>query len=302
MSLDRIYEPNLDKLGYLAAETGSHALLIVGEPNEGLVPVWRSLFHDIRFSTSRTAMQLAQQMPTGYYALRLRGSWTVLAVIGFGAEPGSPRSKSQYDLGNGDPLVAAADIVEDFWDRADVLTEEDVLARGSTVLVRGTNDMGQVIGHQRIDGTIQYTIEIRGSRRQVSSPYLVALPGDASDPTLWLQLPPAMSSEIGLTVAWTKLHHPLTDVLYSFGTSRTLFRPYQFKPVLKIMQGDDHRLLIADEVGLGKTIEAGLILSELDSRSPLDRVLVLCPAALTIKWQTEMQLRFDRKLNILSRH
>ena len=102
-------------------------------------------------------------------------------------------------------------------------------------------------------------------------------------------------------MAWTKLHHPLTDVLYSFQASRTLFRPYQFKPVLKMIQGEDHRFLIADEVGLGKTIEAGLIWSELEGRNPLDRVLVVCPSALTLKWQTEMQRRFDRKLDLLGR-
>lgn len=302
MSIDRIYEPDLSAVTRLVAETGADALLVIGEPNESAVPGWRSVFHDIRFSTSRTAVKLAQQLPNGYYGIRQRRRWTVVAIVDIGVDAIPARARSQYELGNSDPLVTAGDIAEDFWDSANVLTEEDVLVPGTTVLVRGTNDMGQVIGHQRIADTIQYTVEFRGSRRQISSPFLIALPNEAADPALWLELPPASSREIGLTVAWTKLHNPLTDVIYSFGTSRTVFRPYQFKPVLKIMQGEDHRLLIADEVGLGKTIEAGLILSELDSRSPLDRVLVLCPAALTIKWQTEMQLRFDRKLNLLGRH
>ena len=102
-----------------------------------------------------------------------------------------------------------------------------------------------------------------------------------------------------LTVAWNKLRHPLTDVLYSYRASRTLFRPYQFKPILKIMNGFDHRILIADEVGLGKTIEAGLVWSELQGRSPMQRVLVVCPSSLTLKWQTEMRRRFDRRLELL---
>ncbi|MEE3922058.1 hypothetical protein V2I01_38640 [Micromonospora sp. BRA006-A] len=69
----------------------------------------------------------------------------------------------------------------------------------------------------------------------------------------------------------------MTDTLYSFASSKTVFRAYQFKPVLKVLTGSSGRLLIADEVGLGKTIEAGLIWSELEQRSRLDRVLVVAP-------------------------
>jgi SNF2 family DNA or RNA helicase len=51
-------------------------------------------------------------------------------------------------------------------------------------------------------------------------------------------------------------------------------------------------LLIADDVGLGKTIEAGLILSELIIRARVRRVMILCPASLRGQWQTEMQRSF----------
>jgi SNF2 family DNA or RNA helicase len=108
------------------------------------------------------------------------------------------------------------------------------------------------------------------------------------------------AENIALTLTATKLRDPLTDVIYSFQTSRTLFRPYQFKPVLKMLMGTKQRILIADEVGLGKTIEAGLIWSELDLRMPMENVLVVCPAALKKKWQDEMYRRFDRKLEDLN--
>src|SRR3546814_14308165 len=55
----------------------------------------------------------------------------------------------------------------------------------------------------------------------------------------------------------------------------------------------DLRLLIADEVGLGKTIEAGLVWTELEQRERLRRVLVVAPAALVQKWRAEMRRRFD---------
>jgi SNF2 family DNA or RNA helicase len=89
-----------------------------------------------------------------------------------------------------------------------------------------------------------------------------------------------------------KLSNQFTDVLYSMGASRTKFLVYQFQPVLKFVQALPHGMLIADEVGLGKTIEAGLILKEFIARGAVQRVLVLCPANLRQKWRSEMQQRF----------
>ena len=89
-----------------------------------------------------------------------------------------------------------------------------------------------------------------------------------------------------------KLEKPLADNLYSFAASRTERLPHQFKAVLKLLSNPYGRLLIADEVGLGKTIEAGIILTELNARSPLDHVLVACPSPLTQKWRREMRDRF----------
>ena len=93
-----------------------------------------------------------------------------------------------------------------------------------------------------------------------------------------------------LTLA--KLERPLADNLYSFAASRTERLPHQFKAVLKLLANPYGRLLVADEVGLGKTIEAGIILTELAARGPLDHVLVACPSALTTKWRREMRERF----------
>ena len=56
--------------------------------------------------------------------------------------------------------------------------------------------------------------------------------------------------------------------------------------------------MIADEVGVGKTIEAGLILRELESRQNIANVLIVCPKALVTKWRAEMK-RFDEDFQIL---
>ena len=74
--------------------------------------------------------------------------------------------------------------------------------------------------------------------------------------------------------------------------SKTIFKPYQFKPLLKFLNSDNKRILIADEVGLGKTIEAGHIMLELKARGEFKNALVVCPMALKAKWATELNDKF----------
>jgi SNF2 family DNA or RNA helicase len=100
-------------------------------------------------------------------------------------------------------------------------------------------------------------------------------------------------------VTFRKLRQPLKNSLYTFRAARTQFHPHQFKPLLKYLDSPRQRLLVADEVGLGKTIEAGYILRESKARGPLRRVLVVCPSALCRKWQDELQRRFDEEFTIL---
>lgn len=69
--------------------------------------------------------------------------------------------------------------------------------------------------------------------------------------------------------------------------------PYQLVPVLVAMRQPRVRLLVADDVGLGKTIEAGLVLMELARRGRADRVLIACPAGLQDQWVEEMRFRFN---------
>jgi superfamily II DNA or RNA helicase len=92
----------------------------------------------------------------------------------------------------------------------------------------------------------------------------------------------------------------LTNNVYAFNVSRTIFYPYQFKPLLKFIESANHRILIADEVGLGKTIEAGLIYMELKARQSLNRVLIICPSVLREKWQIEMESRFGEEFKLIN--
>lgn len=96
-----------------------------------------------------------------------------------------------------------------------------------------------------------------------------------------------------------RLANPLTDNLYALHAARIKFIPFQFKPLLRLLRSDRPRLLIADEVGVGKTIEAGLILKELQSRQRLENVLIICPKALVSTWRAEMR-RFDEDFQPLT--
>src|SRR5204863_2552486 len=78
----------------------------------------------------------------------------------------------------------------------------------------------------------------------------------------------------------------------SLGRISVTPRPYQFVPLIMALRLDPVRLLIADDVGVGKTIEAGLIARELLDRGEIRRLTVLCPPHLCDQWQRELQAKF----------
>jgi len=93
-----------------------------------------------------------------------------------------------------------------------------------------------------------------------------------------------------------QINNPSSQNLYSLNSARIDFVPYQFRPALKMIHSDEPRILIADSVGVGKTIEAGLIIKELEARNELERVIIICPRPLVAerKWELEMK-RFDEE-------
>ena len=93
-------------------------------------------------------------------------------------------------------------------------------------------------------------------------------------------------------LTYTRLNGRLANLIYSMETTNTDFYAYQFKPVVNFLESPGNGIVIADEVGLGKTIEAGLIWTELRSRMDARRLLVLCPAMLQEKWRVELLNRF----------
>src|SRR5690554_6745509 len=79
----------------------------------------------------------------------------------------------------------------------------------------------------------------------------------------------------------------------SFGNIAVEPRAYQLVPLLMALRLTTVRLLIADDVGIGKTIEAGLIVRELMDRNEISKLAVLCPPHLVEQWQSELENRFN---------
>jgi superfamily II DNA or RNA helicase len=183
---------------------------------------------------------------------------------------------------------------------------EAKFSRGDKVIIKALgNKIGIIDGEPReTRGKVFYPVSIDPSQ---PSPYY---PQDSFEkfiqPKSVEQLLKAKEfsniEDFVQSLIYKKLEKPLSDNLYTFYSSRTEFQVHQFKPVLKFLNTFKQRLFLADEVGLGKTIEAGIIITEISARlGELSRVLIVCPSMLTPKWEKEMQKRFSLDLNILKR-
>ncbi|GAA4444159.1 DEAD/DEAH box helicase [Novipirellula rosea] len=162
--------------------------------------------------------------------------------------------------------------------------------RGQVVRLQSQPDKcGAVIDINDSGPEVQYTVFLDGKSRTFFASQLIAdESGVGSKKTL-------SASECRALLTARYINHPGTSTLYSLNAARIDFVAYQFRPVLRFIRADRPRLLIADGVGVGKTIEAGLILRELQARQDINSVLIICPRPLITekKWQTEMK-RFDQ--------
>jgi SNF2 family DNA or RNA helicase len=89
------------------------------------------------------------------------------------------------------------------------------------------------------------------------------------------------------------------DPLLSVWNSAIQVHPYKLEPVVRALSMPRVSLLLPDSVGLGKTIEAGLVLEELLLRRHIRRVLVLCPALLQRQWKIELRRKFNLEFEII---
>lgn len=96
-----------------------------------------------------------------------------------------------------------------------------------------------------------------------------------------------------------KIKNETAGGLLSSLASGVIPLPHQLHVLNRAMEHNTIRYILADEVGLGKTIEAGMVIKELKARGLVRRVLVVCPTGLVTQWAAEMQDKFHEKLNII---
>jgi ATP-dependent helicase HepA len=170
------------------------------------------------------------------------------------------------------------------------MSEPTSFLPGQLVVLKSQPDKcGAVIAINPSGPETQYTVLLDGKARTFFSSQLVA----ADLESAVAEKLSADQCRAMLTARY--INHPGTSTLYSLNAARVNFIAYQFRPVLRFIRADRPRLLIADGVGVGKTIEAGLILRELQARQEINSVLIICPRPLITekKWWTEMK-RFDQ--------
>lgn len=123
---------------------------------------------------------------------------------------------------------------------------------------------------------------------------------DLSDPYVVLESGRfGRAEDLRRSLTHVHLSGRLANLVYSMGVTNTEFYAHQYKPLLTLLESPADGLLIADEVGLGKTIEAGIIWTELRAREDMRRLLIVCPAMLREKWRDELKLRFGIDASIV---
>lgn len=179
--------------------------------------------------------------------------------------------------------------------QADVIVEpepvqEDGITEKSLVYIVGSPDTkGMVFSVTQLGRTKKYEVFVEGALKTYYEGQIALV---SSTPEYeWVD-----SETLRSYLSAYQINNPSAGNLYSLNAARIDFVPYQFRPALKLIKADEPRILIADSVGVGKTIEAGLIIKELQARSDLENIMIICPKPLVAdrKWENEMK-RFDEE-------
>ncbi|MDH6228157.1 DISARM system SNF2-like helicase DrmD [Streptomyces sp. MJP52] len=150
----------------------------------------------------------------------------------------------------------------------------------------------QSVADGRFGDTLSVIWEVEPGRRVLPA-------GSLPDASNGSYDPPHRLAAFLDAVRWTAVASADTRTLQAPFRSGVAVEPYQLEPVSRAVGAPRVNLLLADDVGLGKTIEAGLVVQELILRGRARRVMVVCPAGLTLKWRDEMAEKFGLEFTIV---
>ncbi|WP_167372993.1 helicase-related protein [Arthrobacter sedimenti] len=278
------YHPQISDLASLVSGSTGRVLLVAPRSKDlGVDHEYRVLHspdHDI-------------SLRPGIYWAKVDNEWNALVVDPEAVPERTPRPAEEVALSNADESslgVVGMEWLDEWWGFARTIASPAFPASGGAISRSSGRDV--IIRRRQLTGSNwSYVVRQDGRTVTVSESELAPIP-EVSASTSWLHHKPATAESFSAMITRAKLNRGVTDALFSYGVTKTIINPFQFKPVLKYLDSSMERMLIADEVGLGKTIEAGLLWTEMAARGQANRVMVVCPAALVPKWQREMSERF----------
>ncbi|MBS2026944.1 MAG: DEAD/DEAH box helicase family protein [Deltaproteobacteria bacterium] len=173
---------------------------------------------------------------------------------------------------------------------------------GSPVQIGAARAPAVILGEKgkNLDGYVKYEVETAGGSKVVDEREVFAPPPEAG---------PIAALKAG---QWDSPDHfalrqeAVTldlqrrgDALGALFASRVMVKPYQVSVVQRVLNARAPRFVLADEVGLGKTIEAGMVLSALSQSGLGRRLLVVAPGHLTLQWLAELYRKFNLRFTLL---
>lgn len=165
---------------------------------------------------------------------------------------------------------------------------------GSKVQTGQDDSSGVVVAQSVVDGLAIYQVNLASgaTKTVVETGLRPALVTDPIDLLRTGGIDLARKTNLRISATRIRLAHHY-DELSSLANSRVEIKEHQVAVVHRVATTYPHRFILADEVGLGKTIEAGLILKELRARGVAKRVLILVPAGIVSQWQYELRSKFN---------
>ena len=178
------------------------------------------------------------------------------------------------------------------------------LQQGQTVRLRNTGENAALLAPATSVTPAWQCFVASGAGTTVNVPEAGLRPIPITNPLdRFLANPPLIGSleayRLQEVTRWYRVQH-LYNELVSLGQVGVDIKPHQVSVAHKVVSNYPHRFLLCDEVGLGKTIEAGMILKEIQARGGAQRVLVIAPPNLVRQWQFEMRTKFNEAFAVLN--
>jgi hypothetical protein len=150
----------------------------------------------------------------------------------------------------------------------------------------------QSVADGRYGDTLSVIWEVEPGRRVLPA-------GSLPDASAGRFDPPEQLAAFLDAVRWSAVASADVKTLQAPFRSGVAIEPYQLEPVARAVGAPRVNLLLADDVGLGKTVEAGLVAEELRLRGRAHRIMIICPAGLTLKWRDEMADKFGLEFTVV---